>query len=328
MSDRTRMIAPFKDLEEDLRLVDESLRQILLRRGGAVQAAAQLVFRGGGKRVHPALVLLSSRILGTRPEGAIPLAAAAEMVHNASLLHDDVIDQTTLRRGQNTVNALYGNRYTVLLGDFLLTQAMEVLHDLGMLGLVRIVSSAVAEMTLGQILELQHQGDLQTSTREYLRIIDGKTASLMAACCVMGGHLAQADDPTLQALERYGRHLGLAFQVIDDVLDFWGDPEALGKPVGSDLTERKFTLPFLLAMERADSAGRDRVRELMAAPRLTRADLDGIVSLMDDLGTREASLDLARQHGLLAVQELARLPAGEAREALACLPEALALRDR
>jgi geranylgeranyl pyrophosphate synthase len=161
-----------------------------------------------------------------------------------------------------------------------------------------------------------------------MRIIDGKTASLMAACCVMGGHLAEADQETVELLGRYGRHIGLAFQMVDDVLDFWGDPAALGKPVGSDLSERKFTLPFLLALERADASGRQRLRELVTGSPLPRAHLDEIVALMQALGAREDSLALARQHGQRALQELARLPAGTAREALASLPEALALRDR
>ncbi len=327
MNDPALLTPPFRALEEDLRQVETCLEEILQRKGGAVRPAGEALFRGGGKRIRPALVLWSSRILGARPPAALPIAAAVEMVHGASLLHDDVIDQTTLRRGQDTLNALRGNRYTVLLGDFLLTQALETVCEVGQVRLVRVVSDAVAEMTLGQILELQHQGDLQTSTREYLRIIDGKTASLMAAGCMLGGLLAGAEESQVQALGRYGRHVGLAFQIIDDVLDYWGDPATLGKPVGSDLAERKFTLPILLALEKADDLQRARLTRLLEAPVLDGQPFTEILSLLEDLGSRARSQEMAMEQARLALEHLERLPPGGAREDLARLPGFLTLRD-
>jgi len=328
VNDPALMIAPLKAVEEDLRKVEQRLLEILLRKGGAVRAAGEAMFRGGGKRIRPALVLLSSRVFGPQPEAAVSIAAAVEMVHGASLLHDDVIDETMVRRGQDTVNAAHGNRYTVLLGDFLLTQALEAVCEVGQVRLVQVVSAAVAEMTLGQILELKHQGDLETSTEEYLQIIDGKTASLMAAGCMLGALQAGAPEEQVQALGRYGRHVGLAFQVVDDVLDFWGDPQVLGKPVGSDLSEQKYTLPFLFALERADSGQRTRVREMLSQGTLPRAAFDEIVAMMEPLGARSRSMVLAREHASEALAELSRLPSGPARDALASLPEFLTLRDR
>jgi len=318
----------FKSLDEDLRLVEACLEEILQNKGGAVRPAGEALFRGGGKRIRPALVLWSSQILGARPPAALPIAAAVEMVHGASLLHDDVIDQTTLRRGQDTLNALHGNRYTVLLGDFLLTQALEAVCNVGQVRLVQVVSNAVAEMTLGQILELQHQGDLQTRTEDYLRIIDGKTASLMAAGCMLGGLLAGADEVQVQAMGQYGRHVGLAFQIIDDVLDYWGDPMTLGKPVGSDLSERKFTLPFLLALERADAVQRARMAHLLEGPALGEEAFAEILALMEALDCRARSQEMARDQARMALQELDRLPAGRARQDLARLPGVLTLRER
>jgi len=318
----------FKPLDEDLRLVEACLEEILQNKGGAVRPAGEALFRGGGKRIRPALVLWSSQILGARPPAALPIAAAVEMVHGASLLHDDVIDQTTLRRGQDTLNALHGNRYTVLLGDFLLTQALEAVCKVGQVRLVQVVSNAVAEMTLGQILELQHQGDLQTRTEDYLRIIDGKTASLMAAGCMLGGLLAGADEVQVQAMGQYGRHVGLAFQIIDDVLDYWGDPMTLGKPVGSDLSERKFTLPFLLALERADAVQRARLAHLLEGPALGEEAFAEILTLMEALDSRARSQEMARDQARMALQELDRLPAGRARQDLARLPGVLTLRER
>jgi len=318
----------FKTLEEDLRQVETCLEGILQNKGGAVRPAGEALFRGGGKRIRPALVLWSSQILGARPQAALPIAAAVEMVHGASLLHDDVIDQTTLRRGQDTLNALHGNRYTVLLGDFLLTQALEAVCAVGQVQLVRVVSNAVAEMTLGQILELQHQGDMQTRTEDYLRIIDGKTASLMAAGCMLGGVLAGADEAQVQALGKYGRHVGLAFQIIDDVLDYWGDPATLGKPVGSDLSERKFTLPFLLALEGADSIQRGRLAHLLEGPVLGGEAFAEILALMEAKDSRTRSQEMARDQARQALEALDRLPAGRAREDLARLPGVLTRRDR
>lgn len=321
------VIAPLKAIEADLQRVEEVLVDILMRKGGSVRSAGETMFRGGGKRIRPALVLLASRLFGRQPEHAVQIAAAVEMVHGASLLHDDVIDETVVRRGRATVNALHGNRYTVLLGDFLLTQALEAVCQVGQVRLVQVVSEAVAEMTLGQILELQHQGDLDTTTDEYLEIIGGKTASLMAAGCMLGGLLAGGTEDHVQALGRYGRSLGLAFQVVDDVLDYWGDPEILGKPVGSDLAEQKYTLPFLFAMEIADPGQRTRFREVLSNGPLSREEFEEIVGVMEGLDTRSRSLALARQHAADALSEVQALPEGAARDALAALPTFLMSRD-
>lgn len=322
------VISPLKAVEEDLRRVEDSLLDILRRRGGAVTMPGEMMFRSGGKRLRPALVLLSSRVLGGQPADAVPIAAAVEMVHGASLLHDDVIDETVVRRGRATVNALHGNRYTVLLGDFLLTQALEAVCRVGQVRLVQVVSEAVAEMTLGQIAELDHQGNLDTSTDEYLRIINGKTASLMAAGCMLGGLLAGAEEDEVQALGRYGRQLGMAFQIVDDILDYWGDPEVLGKPVGADLTEQKYTLPFLYAFEKADPTQQSRFREMLSNGPLTSTEFEEILGAMESLDSRPRSLELARDYAARALEEIGRLPASTAREHLAELPGFIMKRDR
>jgi octaprenyl-diphosphate synthase len=328
VSDSLSLNTLFKSLEEDLRQVETCLQEILRNKGGAIRPAGEALFRGGGKRIRPALVLWSSQILGARPPQTVyPIAAAIEMVHGASLLHDDVIDQTMLRRGQKTLNALHGNHYTVLLADFLLTQALEAICELDQVRLVRVVSNAVAEMTLGQILELQHQGDLQTRPEDYMRIIDGKTASLMAAGCMLGGVMAGADKTQVQALEKYGRHVGLAFQIIDDILDYWGDPATLGKPVGSDLSERKFTLPFLLALEEADSIQRGRLARLLEGSLGEGEAFAEILAFMEGMDSRTRSQEMAQDQARQALEALDHLPAGWVREDLALLPDVLTHRD-
>lgn len=322
------LASPLKPVEQDLRQIEQDLLTLLQRRGGPVQIPGAQIFRSGGKRLRPALVLLSSRIFGPQPQEALSIAGAVEMVHGASLLHDDVIDETQVRRGRATMNSMRGNRYTVLLGDFLLTQALEAVCRVGQVRLVQVVSEAVAEMTLGQIQELEHQGRPETGIQAYLEIVNGKTASLMAAACALGALLGRASEGDVQALGRYGRNLGLAFQMVDDILDYWGDPEVLGKPVGSDLAEEKYTLPFLLAYQAAGPAE----RAILAGPArpsgaTERTDFPEILALMDSLGAREASLARARQHASQALEDLRELPGAQARDLLAELPHFILSRD-
>ncbi|HXE73495.1 MAG TPA: polyprenyl synthetase family protein [Candidatus Nitrosotenuis sp.] len=327
MAGRPAVASPLKALEADLARVQQVVLGVLRERGAVVSGPGSHLFQNGGKRLRPALVLLCSRLFGPQPEEAIPIAAAVEMVHGASLLHDDVIDNTALRRGRATLNAEVGNRYSVLLGDLLLTEALRAVCRLGRIGCVQVVSDAVAEMTLGQLLELAHQGDLDTGTGQYLRIVTGKTASLMACGCKLGGLLGQASEAEVEALGRFGRNLGVAFQIVDDVLDFWGDPALLGKPVGSDLRERKYTLPLLYTMQQADPPRRERVRALLGNGRLEADGLGEILALMDEFGARRHSLETARQFTLKAAAELGHLPAGEARQTLFELLDFVMCRD-
>lgn len=310
------VIAPLKDLEEDLRRVEQVALELLLQRGGAVRLPAELMFKSGGKRLRPALVLLSSRILGQRPEEAVKIGAAVEMVHGASLLHDDVIDGTFLRRGQPTLNALQGNRFTVLLGDFLLCESLLAVSGLNRVELVQVVSESVALMTLGQLLELAHQGNPRISEPEYVQIIEGKTASLMSCACKLGALLGGADPEQVAALGEFGLNLGIAFQIVDDILDFWGDPNVLGKPVGSDLGEKKFTLPFLVAMQSAAEEERSRIEALVSNGKLANGGVQEVVTWMNGHQARPRALELAQTYAERARQALNRVPAGPARIAL------------
>ncbi len=310
------VIAPLKELEEDLQRVEGVVLELLQRRGGAVRLPAELMFKSGGKRLRPALVLISSRILGQRPDTAIKIGAAVEMVHGASLLHDDVIDATFVRRGQATLNALEGNRFTVLLGDFLLCESLLAVSDLNQVVLVQVVSESVALMTLGQLLELAHQGDPFLAEADYLRIVEGKTASLMSCACKLGALLGGANPDQVAALGEFGLNLGIAFQIVDDVLDFWGDPKVLGKPVGSDLGEKKFTLPFLVAMQSTEEPERGRIEALVTNGKLANGSVQEVVSWMDFHHARPRALKLARGYADRAMTALDRIPAGPARLAL------------
>ncbi|MDH7602509.1 MAG: polyprenyl synthetase family protein [Armatimonadota bacterium] len=207
------------------------------------------VFAAGGKRIRPSLVLLSVGISGGSPEAdeVIRMAAAAELIHTASLLHDDVIDSAVARRGVGTANSVWGNTISVLGGDFLLSKAFCLLSDIAGSELVSVLSRAAVAMTESEMLQAVCENNVESWRTEYWRIIRGKTASLMGACCESGAILSRANAEARAALRAYGENLGVAFQIADDLLDITGDPARTGKQIGSDLANGKFTLPVLLA---------------------------------------------------------------------------------
>ncbi len=310
------VISSLKLVESDLLRVEEQLVTLLEKRGGVLKGPAEMMFRGGGKRLRPALVLLSSRLFGPQPESAISIAAAVEMVHGASLIHDDVIDDTDLRRGQPTMKALSGNRIAVLLGDLLLCQALLAVAELDRVVLVQVVSQAVADMTAGQILELRQQGNVETQVQDYLRMIEGKTAALMEAGCRLGALLTDATPAQVEACGQFGLNLGMAFQISDDVLDIWGNPDKLGKPTGSDLRERKYTLPFLHAYQQSLKPQRNLVRQLLTQATLEPGAMQALVQWMDQNHSREHAIELAEKYVQQARAALRQTPAGPTRTTL------------
>lgn len=310
------VISSLKLVESDLLRVEEQLVTLLEKRGGVLKGPAEMMFRGGGKRLRPALVLLSSRLFGPQPESAISIAAAVEMVHGASLIHDDVIDNTDLRRGQPTMKAISGNRIAVLLGDLLLCQALLAVAELDRVVLVQVVSQAVADMTAGQILELRQQGNVETQVDDYLRMIEGKTAALMEAGCRLGALLTGATPAQVEACGQFGLNLGMAFQISDDVLDIWGNPDKLGKPTGSDLRERKYTLPFLYAYQQSLKPQRNLVRQLLNQEHLEPGAMQALVQWMDQNHSREHAVELAEKYVQQARAALRQTPAGPTRTTL------------
>ncbi len=234
----------------------------------SVYIASQIssyVFAAGGKRIRPCLVLLSAGISGgdLEAEEVIRMAAAVELIHTASLLHDDVIDSAVARRGVHTANAVWGNTISVLGGDFLLSKAFCLLGDIAGNEVISVLSRAAVAMTESELLQSICENDIDLWRSEYWRIIRGKTASLMGACCESGAILARASDVARSALRAYGESLGVAFQITDDLLDIAGDPAITGKQIGSDLANGKFTLPVLLALKRKDFP-----RELLSKDRI------------------------------------------------------------
>jgi octaprenyl-diphosphate synthase len=217
--------------------------------------AAHIV-AAGGKRIRPLLTLASARLCGHQGQRHVRLAACVEFIHTATLLHDDVVDESLKRRGLDSANAVFGNKASVLVGDFLFSRAFQLMVEDGDLEVLRILSAAAATIAEGEVLQLMTQNDLSSGQAQYLRVIEGKTAALFAAACRVGAVVAERPRAEAEALDRFGMNLGIAFQLADDALDYAADEARLGKTVGDDFREGKVTLPVLLAHERGDAAER------------------------------------------------------------------------
>jgi octaprenyl-diphosphate synthase len=267
--------------------------------------------QGGGKRIRPALLLLSSRLLGYEEgDKDVRYAAVVEFIHTATLVHDDVIDEASLRRGRTSANARWGNNLTVLFGDYLYTKSMGIALDEGDLTILKVLSDTTLAMIEGEILAIEKLGSMQVSREETLEVTRRKTADLFSAACRIPAHFAPGGDLfAAEKLAEYGRCLGVAFQLIDDLLDYTGNVEAVGKPVLNDLREGKLTMPLILALPRASEAERRQVAAVLA-----ERDFHSVASA-DVLAIAE------RYGGIAETRALARDYAGAARVALGAFPD-------
>lgn len=313
-----RILAP---IEADLAATEALLSSRLASDVPFIRKTGEYVFAGGGKRMRPALLLLCARLLRRDPEEAVTYAAVVELIHTATLIHDDIIDHADLRRGRRTVHSVWGSNLTVLLGDWLYTTGMKLALAHDNLRVIDLLCDATLRMTEGELLVLQRLGDPGLTEEEYLEIIERKTAHLFSAACAVPALMKPADERAFAALRRYGRSLGLCFQLVDDLLDYTAREDELGKPVLSDLKEGKLTLPLLLAMPRLDPAGRRKVECVLEDRAFTRATPEEILELVRREGTLEEVLALARRHADDARATLAGLPDGDERRALELAPE-------
>lgn len=309
----------FSPVEADLRLLTENLKQLVGARHPILYAAAEHLFGAGGKRLRPAIVLLVSR--ATMPDQDITpqhrrLAEITEMIHTASLVHDDVVDESELRRGVPTVNSSFGNRVAVLAGDFLFAQSSWYLANLDNLAVVKLLSEVIMDLAEGEIQQGLNRFDTSLSIEAYLDKSYYKTASLIANSCKSAGLLSSVSNEMAKNLYDYGRHLGLAFQVIDDILDFTGSVEALGKPAGSDLKSGNLTAPVLYTLEE-----KPYLEALIEREFAQEGDLEEAIALIKDGHGIERSRELAATHAQMAVQSLADLPVTESRQTLITLAD-------
>ncbi len=283
------------------------------------QLAAHIV-AAGGKRLRPLLTLACARLCGYGGAGEtrhVQLAACVEFIHTATLLHDDVVDESLLRRGLASANAVFGNKASVLVGDFLFARAFQLMVEDGSLKVLGILSQAAATIAEGEVLQLVTQNDLSTSEQRYLDVVHGKTAALFAAACQVGAVVAERPLAEEQALSDYGTNLGMAFQLVDDALDYAADQMTLGKTVGDDFREGKITLPVLAAYQAGDAQAREFWVRTIEASNQTDADLDRAMALMESSGAICTTLAHAARFADAAKSALAAFPESPVRRALA-----------
>ncbi len=300
---------------DDLQAVN---RLILDRMQSPVALIPQLaghIIAAGGKRLRPMLTLASSQLCGYQGRRHICLAACVEFIHTATLLHDDVVDQSNLRRGLSTANALWGNQPSVLVGDFLFSRAFQLMVADGSLKVLEILSDASAVIAEGEVQQLMTANDIRTTEEEYLQVVSAKTAALFSAACQIGAVVADRPAAEEIALKEYGRNFGIAFQLVDDVLDFSARQADLGKTVGDDFREGKITLPVILAVRRGDMAERAFWRRCLEELEQTDEDLERAIALMNRHGALSDSMALARQY------------AANARAALSVFPDSVVRRE-
>jgi octaprenyl-diphosphate synthase len=301
-------------LRDDLREVDWVLRESLSSDVALIRQVAEYIIAGGGKRLRPALVLLAAKACGYRGTQHHTVAAVIEMIHTATLLHDDVVDESALRRGHATANAMFGNAASVLVGDFLYSRAFQLLVEGQSMRVLQILSDATNVIAEGEVLQLMNSGNPDVTEKTYLDVIRRKTAKLFEAAAQIGAVLGDAETASEQALARYGMKLGTAFQLIDDVLDYSGDLAAIGKNLGDDLAEGKPTLPLIRALQVGSSADVALIRNALSAGRI-----DEFQPVLDVLA-RNGALDYARKRAEAesseAAEALSRLPDSPARDTL------------
>ncbi len=298
-------------------------REIVARMASDVVLIPQLaahIVAAGGKRLRPLLTLASARLCGYPASGDgarhVALAACVEFIHTATLLHDDVVDESQLRRGLASANAVFGNKASVLVGDFLFARAFQLMVDDGSLKVLAILSRAAATIAEGEVLQLATQNDLSTSEDRYLDVIKGKTAALFAAACQVGAVVAGRPRAEEVALAEFGTNLGMAFQLVDDALDYVADEVALGKTVGDDFREGKITLPVLAAYHAGSKPERDFWSRTIESLDQQEADLDHALDLMQARGAIGVTMERARRFADAAKRALAEFPPSVLRTAL------------
>jgi octaprenyl-diphosphate synthase len=301
-------------IDAEMQCVDEVIRQRLSSRVALVNQISQYIVGAGGKRIRPRLVLLFAEALGFDGPERHELAAIVEFIHTATLLHDDVVDESALRRGRATANAMFGNAASVLVGDFLYSRAFQMMVSVNRMRVLQLLADATNVIAEGEVLQLMNMHDPDLAVEDYLQVIRFKTAKLFEASARMGAVLAEASPEVEEACAAYGRSLGTAFQLVDDLLDYEGDSRQLGKNVGDDLREGKATLPLLLAMARAPAEDQQLVREAIEQGGETR--LAEILSIVRRTGALEATREAAEAEAAEARRMLQLLPPSRAREAL------------
>lgn len=293
-----------------------------------IHEMGEFIAGAGGKRLRPILLLIAARLAGYQGPRAIRMGCVVELLHTATLIHDDVVDQAPLRRGRSSANARWGDDASILVGDHLYSKSFALMVQDGDPRVLETLARATVSMTEAEVFQLERKRSGTTGEADYLRIITQKTASFMSACCRIGALLGRADPERVEGLTQYGLDIGIAFQISDDSLDFVADQARLGKAVGADLKEGKRTLPLIAAVERAGPGDRDRIQTLLKRPVLTPDEIDEIRRLVVKHSGVEYALERAHQYVQSAKDALRSFPDSEDKETLVLVADFVVDRDR
>ena len=321
------LVRLFEPIRSDLARVELEFERHLESRVDVIPRIGRYIQSSGGKRVRPAVLLMAARLCGCAGETAVRFAAVVEFIHTATLVHDDIIDDSAVRRGRQAVHSQWGNDLTVLLGDFLYIKSMSLALTHDSLDIIRLLCDVTLRMIEGELYQLTKNGDTGISEDEHFDIIRRKTAYLFGGCAQIGGMLGTSTPDQQRALREYGFNLGVAFQLMDDLLDFTGDADALGKPVGGDLREGKVTLPIIRLMA-DEPETRPLVQRIVTERAVTREQWTELTSLLRRAGALDYARSKADAFAAVARQQLRAFPDGPEREALTALADYVLHRDR
>jgi octaprenyl-diphosphate synthase len=318
----------FEPIRDDLDAVEREFMRHVESRVELIPQIGRYIQTSGGKRVRPALLLMASRLAGYQGDRAVLYASVVEFIHTATLVHDDIIDGSDLRRGRLAVHSQWGNDITVLLGDYLYIKSMAMALTQDSLEIIRLLCDVTLRMIEGELYQLTKAGDVDILEDEHLEIIRRKTAYLFGGCAQIGGMLGGASAEQQHALRDYGFNLGVAFQLVDDLLDYTADESALGKPVGGDLREGKVTLPIIYLLQRAGGEAGDLIRGVVHTRALKAEDWREIRRLLGEHRATEAAYLKAVEYAGVAKKYLDVFPPTRERDALLALPDYVLARDR
>jgi octaprenyl-diphosphate synthase len=286
----------YAQIRPDLGRIEEEINRHLTSSVPLIASVGRYIMGSGGKRLRPLLMILAARLCGYRGQQDAPLAIVFEYVHAASLLHDDVVDKAEFRRNNPAANAIWGNPAVVLVGDFLYSKSILMAVGYNSIKILRVLTEATTKMSEGEVLQLIHADNLEIDEKEYLEVITRKTAVLISAACQVGAIFGGGSEAQEEALRSYGHHLGIAFQLIDDSLDFTGKLEELGKPIGNDVQEGKATLPLIHALHHSQPEEREQLQKIFSAEKIFPKDFERMQDLVVRTGGIERTVRLAMEH--------------------------------
>ena len=308
--------------------VEDQVRKNLDSSVTLINTVAAHILNSGGKRIRPLLLLLCARLCGYSGRDHHQLSSLVEFIHTATLLHDDVVDDAELRRGRRTARKVWGNQISILVGDYLYSKAMAQIVEFRSQGINEVLAEACTKMAEGEVLQLYYNGNPAMPEADYLKIVEHKTAGLIAAACRMGAIIADAPEDRLDALFRFGQYVGIAFQVADDTLDYTADGARLGKTLGQDFRQGKTTLPLLHLLQHCSDADRQMIKDRMETRTLTEDDLSRLIHLMEEMGSIAYAMERAQAFVMAAQRELEPFEDCTAKRALVVAADYMVTRDR